>query len=45
MGSTSAFPSGLVRRLVKLPIAEISDVSNGRRCEYFAEGRLKAAVR
>ncbi len=42
-GIDERLPVGLVRRLVKLRIAEISDVSNGRRCEYFADGRLKAA--
>lgn len=35
-------PAGLIRRLVKLRMAEISTVENGRRCEYFPDGRLKA---
>ncbi len=34
---------GLVRPLVKLRIVEISNVANGRRCEYFGGGQSKAA--
>lgn len=35
-------PIDLIRRLVKLRMAEISTVENGRRREYFPDGRLKA---
>ena len=35
-------PLSLVRRLVKLRLAEISAVENGRRIEYFDDGRHKA---
>jgi len=35
-------PVGLVRKLVKLRLAEISDVASGTRREYFPDGRLKA---
>jgi uncharacterized protein YdhG (YjbR/CyaY superfamily) len=36
-------PVGLLRRLVKLRLAEISAVDNGRRIEYFGDGRRKAS--
>ena len=35
-------PIDLIRRLVKLRMAEISTVENGRRRDYFPDGRLKA---
>ncbi len=38
----SSLPVGVVRSLVKIRLAEISDVSKGRRHEYFADGMVKA---
>ena len=35
-------PVGLVRHLVKLRLAEISAVGNGKRIEYFDDGQVKA---
>ena len=35
-------PVPLVRRLVKLRLGEISAVENGKRTEYFDDGRVKA---
>ena len=36
-------PVGLLRKLIKLRMEEIAAVENGRRCEYYPDGRLKAA--
>lgn len=36
-------PVGLVRRLVRLRLDEIADVRNGRRTEYYDDGRVKAS--
>jgi len=44
-GADERLPTGLIRRLVKLRIEEISAVANGRRCEYYGDGRLKAEGR
>ena len=38
-------PVGLVRRLVKLRLAEIAAVEDGKRFEYFDDGQLKAVGR
>jgi uncharacterized protein YdhG (YjbR/CyaY superfamily) len=38
----ATLPVGLVRTLVELRLAELADVRDGRRSEYFADGRLKA---
>jgi uncharacterized protein YdhG (YjbR/CyaY superfamily) len=35
-------PMGLLRRLVKLRLAELAAVQNGKRTEYYDDGRLKA---
>lgn len=35
-------PVGLLRNLIKLRMDEIGAVENGRRCEYYPDGRLKA---
>jgi uncharacterized protein YdhG (YjbR/CyaY superfamily) len=35
-------PTKLIRRLLDLRIEELSDVKNGRRTDYFADGGLKA---
>jgi uncharacterized protein YdhG (YjbR/CyaY superfamily) len=35
-------PTGLLRRLVKLRMTEISDVHTGTRTEFFPDGRTKA---
>jgi len=35
-------PVGLIRKLVKLRLAEIASVQNGKRTEYFDDGQLKA---
>jgi uncharacterized protein YdhG (YjbR/CyaY superfamily) len=42
LGFGERLPVALVRRLVKLRVAEISAVENGRRSEYYGDGRLKA---
>lgn len=42
-GADERLPVGLLRRLIKLRMQEISDVENGHRCEYYPDGRLKAA--
>ncbi|MEZ5227021.1 MAG: DUF1801 domain-containing protein [Acidimicrobiales bacterium] len=34
--------ASLVRKLVKVRMAEISDVSKGKRYDFYADGRLKA---
>ena len=44
-GVDERLPIGLLRRLVKLRLAEISAVRDGQRYEYFADGRVKAAGR
>jgi uncharacterized protein YdhG (YjbR/CyaY superfamily) len=36
-------PAGLIRTLVKLRLAEIAAVENGKRNEYFPDGQLKAS--
>ena len=41
-GSEERLPVGLIRRLVKLRIEELSAVENGKRSEYYGDGRLKA---
>jgi uncharacterized protein YdhG (YjbR/CyaY superfamily) len=41
-GVEQRLPVGLVRRLVKLRLAEIAAVDNGRRSEYYDDGQLKA---
>lgn len=42
LGFSDQLPIALVRRLVKLRIAELGAVENGRRAEYYTDGRLKA---
>jgi uncharacterized protein YdhG (YjbR/CyaY superfamily) len=42
LGFGDRLPVAVVRRLVKLRLAEISTVENGRRSEYYGDGRLKA---
>jgi len=41
-GVDQRLPVGLIRRLVKLRLAEFADVENGRRTEYYDDGQLKA---
>lgn len=41
-GVDRRLPVGLIRRLVKLRLAELAAVDNGRRTEYYDDGRLKA---
>jgi len=41
-GIDERLPVALVRRLVKLRLAELAAVENGRRREYFDDGRLRA---
>jgi len=41
-GVDERLPVGLVRHLVRLRLAEIADVEDGRRREYHSDGRLKA---
>lgn len=36
-------PTGLLRRLVRVRLDEISSVANGKRFDYFDDGSLKAA--
>jgi hypothetical protein len=40
--TAKGMPVGLIRRLVKLRIAELGAVTNGRRAEYYGDGQLKA---
>lgn len=44
-GTDERLPVGLVRRLVKLRIEEISAVQSGPRSEYYGDGRLEAEGR
>lgn len=41
-GFDERLPVSLVRRLVKLRVAELSAVENGRCTEYYADGQQKA---
>jgi uncharacterized protein YdhG (YjbR/CyaY superfamily) len=41
-GVDEGLPVSLVKKLVKLRIAELGAVENGRRAEYYSDGRLKA---
>jgi uncharacterized protein YdhG (YjbR/CyaY superfamily) len=41
-GIGERLPVTLVRRLVKLRLAELADVRNGKRFEYYDDGQLKA---
>jgi uncharacterized protein YdhG (YjbR/CyaY superfamily) len=38
-----SLPLSLVKTLVKARLAEISDIQNGKRMDFFPDGRLKAA--
>jgi uncharacterized protein YdhG (YjbR/CyaY superfamily) len=42
-GVDERLPIGLLRLLVKLRIEEISDVHDGRRYEFYADGQVKAS--
>ncbi len=42
-GADERIPVSLLRQLIKLRMQEISAVDNGRRCEYYPDGQLKAA--
>ncbi len=41
-GFDQRLPKGLLRQLVKLRLAELAAVDNGRRTEYYDDGQLKA---
>jgi uncharacterized protein YdhG (YjbR/CyaY superfamily) len=41
-GADERFPTSLVRRLVKLRLAEVAAVDDGRRTEYYPDGQRKA---
>lgn len=41
-GIDERLPIGLIRRLVKLRVAELGAVEDGRRAEYYDDGQLKA---
>ena len=43
LGYDERLPKALLRRLVKLRLAELGAVTSGKRTEYFDDGRLKAA--